>query len=78
MDDVNGWEFGKQIKTYCFNHKIPKVPFLLYTGWDKHFDPAKMEESGVDRVVVKPVPCHKLLDILHEVTSERPFENRVC
>ncbi|MDR3569967.1 MAG: PAS domain S-box protein [Syntrophobacteraceae bacterium] len=78
MDDVNGWEFGKQIKTYCLERKIPKVPFLLYTGWDKFFDPAKMEESGVDRVVVKPVPCHKLLDILTEVTSQGAAENGCC
>jgi PAS domain S-box-containing protein len=70
MDDVNGWEFGKQIKAYCLEKGLPKVPFLLYTGWDKRFDSAKIEESGVDRVVVKPVPCQKLLDILHEVISE--------
>lgn len=70
MDDVNGWDFGKQIKTYCSEMGIPKVPFLLYTGWDKMFDPVKIEESGVDRVVVKPVPCIKLLSILHEVTSK--------
>jgi PAS domain S-box-containing protein len=70
MDDVNGWEFGKQIKAYCLEKGIAKVPFLLYTGWDRRFDPAKIEESGVNRVVVKPVPCNKLLDILHEVVSE--------
>lgn len=75
MDDVNGWEFGKQIKAHCFEKGIPKVPFLLYTGWDKRFDPAKIEESGVDRVVVKPVPCNKLLNILHKVTSRGTSED---
>ncbi len=67
MDDMNGWELGKQIKTYCHENKVPKPPFLLYTGWDKPFDPARLESSGVDRVVIKPVPCIKLLHILQEV-----------
>ncbi|MGC8494001.1 MAG: PAS domain S-box protein [Syntrophobacteraceae bacterium] len=78
MDDMNGWEFGKQIKAYCLEMGMPKVAFLLYTGWDKQFDPDKIEESGVDRVVIKPVPCHQLLDILHEITSKGALENRGC
>jgi PAS domain S-box-containing protein len=69
MDDMNGWEFGKLIKTYCRNNGLTRPPFLLYTGWDRQFDSAKLEESGVDRVVIKPVPCNKLLHILQEVTS---------
>ena len=69
MDDVNGWEFGKLIKTYCRENGLTRPPFLLYTGWDRQFEAAKLEESGVDRVVIKPVPCNELLHILHEVTS---------
>lgn len=69
MDDLNGWEFGKQIRGYCLQMGLPRVPFLLYTGWDSGFDPARLEESGVDRVVIKPVPCSELLHILEEVTS---------
>ncbi len=69
MDDVNGWEFGKLIKTYCRENGLTRPPFLLYTGWDRHFEATKLEESGVDRVVIKPVPCNELLHILHEVTG---------
>jgi signal transduction histidine kinase/CheY-like chemotaxis protein len=69
MDDVNGWEFGRQIKAYSQANNLRRIPFLLYTGWDRRFDPAKLEESGVDRVVIKPIPCDKLLHILQEVTS---------
>ncbi|SPF50508.1 putative Histidine kinase [Syntrophobacter sp. SbD1] len=69
MDDVNGWEFGKQIKNYTKEKGLPKTPFLLYTGWDKRFDPDRLDESGVDRVVIKPVPGNKLIGILHEVIS---------
>ena len=69
MDDMNGWDLGRQIKEYCRDKGIPKTPFLLYTGWDKRFDPAMLEEGGVDRVVVKPVPCGRLLQVLQEVVN---------
>ncbi len=70
MDNVNGWEFGKQIKSCSFEKGLPKTPFLLYTGWDKEFDNARLDESGVDRVIIKPIPCDILLQILQEVTSK--------
>ncbi len=69
MDDMNGWEFGKKIKSYTQKNGLPKTPFLIYTGWDKKFDSARLAESGVDRVVIKPGPGNKLLSILHEVIS---------
>jgi PAS domain S-box-containing protein len=69
MDDMNGWELGKRVKSYSESSNLPKIPFLLYTGWDKKFDSAKLDECGVDRVVIKPIPCVKLLQILQEVTS---------
>lgn len=69
MDDINGWDFGKLVKDYCVEQGLPKTPFLLYTGWDRRFDRAKLEENGVDRVVIKPVPGTKLLNILQNVTS---------
>ena len=39
LDDLNGWEVGKRIKNYCLRKGLRKTPFLLYTGWDKKFEP---------------------------------------
>jgi len=69
MDDLSGWEVGREILRLCRSLDIPKPPFLLYTGWDKPLDPARLEESGVDRVVVKPVGCEELLGILREAVD---------
>ena len=69
MDDMNGWEVGEEIKEYCRKQGIAKPPFLLYTGLDKQLEPKKLEESGVDRVVAKPIPGRDLIGILREVVS---------
>jgi two-component system, cell cycle sensor histidine kinase and response regulator CckA len=78
MDDMNGWEVGEEIKEYCRKQGIAKPPFLLYTGLDKRLEPKKLEESGVDRVVAKPIPSDDLLGILREVVSSGspPIEQR--
>jgi len=68
MPGMNGWAVGARIKALCKERGIPKPPFILLTGWD---DPAseqeKMTESGVDRVVAKPVDILKLLQIVQEL-----------
>jgi len=69
LDDLNGWEVGKRIKNYCLRKGLWKTPFLLYTGWDKKFEPEKLAESGVDRMVAKPVSCSGLLRLLYEVVA---------
>jgi PAS domain S-box-containing protein len=66
MDDMDGWEVGKQIKQFCLQKKRQKTPFLIYTGWNKQFSQQKLEDSGVDRMVLKPVSCEDLLRILRE------------
>ncbi len=72
MDDMNGWEVGKKISTYCRTQGIAKPPFMLYTGLQTQLDPTKLEESGVERVVAKPIPFDDLLCIIREeVTAQR-------
>lgn len=75
LDDLNGWEVGKQIKNHCLEKGLRKTPFLMYTGWDKQFEPEKLVENGVDRLVTKPVSCSDLLRLLHEVVAAQ--EDRV-
>lgn len=73
MPGMNGWEVGSRIKALCKDLGIPKPPFILLTGWD---DPAKEQErifeSGVDKVVKKPVDIMKLLDIVQELWDAKP------
>jgi PAS domain S-box-containing protein len=73
MDDMNGWEVGKQIKQFCLEQRRQKTPFLIYTGWNKQLDRQKLAESGVDRVVVKPVSCEELLCILKETAESKKY-----
>lgn len=69
MDDMNGWEVGREIKHYCHMKGASKTPFLLYTGWDRELDAEMLQSSGVDLVVTKPVRCDELLLTIREVTS---------
>jgi len=71
MDDMNGLEVGKLIKTHCRKAGIPKIPFILYTGLDKKLESGILKESGVDRVVQKPIACAKLLHIIQSVVTEQ-------
>ncbi|MGD0826479.1 MAG: PAS domain S-box protein [Desulfobaccales bacterium] len=75
LDDLNGWEVGKQIKDHCQVKGLRKTPFLLYTGWDKKFDPEQLAESGVDRLVTKPVSCADLLRLLREAVAHNNNHN---
>jgi PAS domain S-box-containing protein len=79
MDDMNGLEVGKVIKEHCLQSGIPKIPFMLYTGLDKRLEPKLLDESGIDRVVQKPIPCEKLLQIIQSVVAEQePNDTQPC
>jgi PAS domain S-box-containing protein len=69
MNDLNGWEVARRLKSLNQERDLPKTPFLLYTGWDQDFDPQTLKEHGVDRVVIKPVSCEKLLGMLQELAQ---------
>jgi CheY-like chemotaxis protein len=69
MDDINGLQVGKEVMTYCQKRGKPKIPFLLYTGLEKELDPKKLSESGIDRVVKKPIPCEDLLRLIQEIST---------
>ena len=69
MDDMNGWEFGKFVKKFCDEKAMKKIPFILYTGLDKPLDPQKLEESGIDKVVTKPISCEELERIVYQIVS---------
>ena len=69
MNDLSGWEVARHLKHLSQEQGLVKTPFLLYTGWDQPFDPQTLEEHGVDRVVIKPVSCEKLLGLLQDLAQ---------
>ncbi len=69
MDDMNGLEVGKEIKSYYEQARRDKIPFLLYTGLDKQLDEQKLQDCGVNRVVNKPTSCRDLHSIISEIVS---------
>jgi two-component system, cell cycle sensor histidine kinase and response regulator CckA len=70
MDDMNGLEVGRWVLDFCHRKGIAKPPFLLYTGLNKELHPAKLTESGIDRVVNKPTACEELLHIIREISLQ--------
>lgn len=71
MPEMNGWEVGRRIKQSCERSGIPKIPFILLTGWGGQVEEReKIRESGVDAVVEKPVDIPKLLGIIREVLEK--------
>lgn len=77
MDDMNGLEVGKWVGEYCRRQRIPKIPFLLYTGLDKELDAAKLKDSYIDRVVHKPTPCQDLLHIIRDTVTHYHQRHRL-
>ncbi len=66
MNDMNGLEVGKWVLNHCQEKRMPKIPFLLYTGLDKQLDNEKLQQSGIDCLVHKPTPCQDIYHIIKE------------
>jgi len=82
MPGMNGWAVGAAIRVLCKEQGIIRPPFILLTGWDEsENEQEKMVESGVDRVVGKPVDILKLMQIAQELWDARlnrpPEQNMV-
>jgi len=68
MPGMNGWQVGRAITSLCARDCRPKPPFILLTGWGGQVAEAtQMAESGVDRVVEKPVDFPRLIDVIREL-----------
>lgn len=71
MDGMNGLEVAKAAREITRNAGKPKIPFLLYTGFDNHLKMDKLDSYGIDRVVKKPVPASELMRIVQEMVAEK-------
>jgi PAS domain S-box-containing protein len=71
MDGMNGMEVAGAALEITRRTGRPKVPFVLYTGFDNHLKMDRLESHGIDRVVKKPVPASELMRIVQEIVAER-------
>lgn len=68
MPEMNGWQVGKALKQICEEKGIPKPPFVMLTGWGDQFGGhEKMADSGVDRILQKPLGLERLLEVIREL-----------
>jgi PAS domain S-box-containing protein len=71
LPDMNGWKIGREIKLLCEKRGVEKSPFVLITAWPgNHREEKELIESGVDRIVEKPVSAEKLLEIIDEIRKD--------
>ncbi len=71
MPCMTGWEVSKQIKEICKNRGSLKTPFILLTGWgDQIRETEKMSESGVNRILAKPVDLPQLLETIRSLVQQ--------
>jgi signal transduction histidine kinase/CheY-like chemotaxis protein len=65
MPGMTGWEVGRRLKQICSDQGLQKPPLVLRTGWgDQLRETEKMNSSGVDRIIAKPVDIPVLLEAL--------------
>jgi signal transduction histidine kinase/ActR/RegA family two-component response regulator len=76
MDDMNGWQVATAMKKIREEKNLPKVPFILFTGWaGQQSQTDLIERSGVDRIVGKPTALKDLLRVVDEVAGPTKFES---
>ncbi|KPK78656.1 MAG: hypothetical protein AMJ89_00815 [candidate division Zixibacteria bacterium SM23_73] len=66
MPGMSGWEVAKGIKEMDSNTTV-----LLITGWGVEMDEEKLKESGIERVVTKPMKVESLLTLVSEIMESK-------
>ncbi len=56
MPEMSGWDLSHEIKK-----RYPEIRIIMITGWGMQLDSAKAEESGVEKIIPKPVSCDEIL-----------------
>jgi PAS domain S-box-containing protein len=71
LPDADGWEVGAAIKEICGRKGIPKTPYILLTtqtGLNRETE--RLAESGVDRIIEKPVEYPMLFDAIRRLLEK--------
>lgn len=61
MPERSGLEVARAVKRLN-----PKTPVVLITGWGDLLDPGRLEEAGVDLMLVKPFRVERVLSVVAE------------
>jgi two-component system cell cycle sensor histidine kinase/response regulator CckA len=69
MDQMNGLEVARLIKDACRAKGSARPPFILLTGLAKKLDSENLAQSGVDRVLNKPIEIDELVGAIRELAS---------
>ena len=70
MPIMDGWQVGRTIKSICAAKGVPKTPFVLLTGWGgQELEEEKIQDSGIDSLLEKPVDIKKLLDVMGRLVT---------
>jgi len=71
MPGVTGWDVARAVKA-----RNPGLPVVLLTGWGDQAA-AQVDEQGlVDRVLAKPFRLEELVQVIKELTGDRPPAGR--
>ncbi len=72
LPDANGWEVGAAIRKICKKRGTPKTPYILVTTQAGLQDEiARIAESGVNRIVEKPIKYPMLFDAIRQLLKQQ-------
>jgi signal transduction histidine kinase len=67
LPECSGLDIARSVKRLR-----PETPVVLITGWGHLLDPARLRESGVDMMLVKPFRLERLMAVLGDALRLRP------
>lgn len=73
MPVVDGWKVADEVRSFCCDTGIPRIPFILLTGWAAELSTSarNFANMGVDMIMDKPVEIPALIRAVAEVVSSR-------
>jgi signal transduction histidine kinase len=67
LPECSGLDVARSVKSLR-----PETPVVLITGWGHLLDPARLRESGVDLMLVKPFRLERVVSIVADALRLRP------
>ena len=69
---ASGWNFGRKLKSHYSALNREKPPLILLTAWGVgEITSERMLNTGVDRILAKPITIEKLVHNIREILSEQ-------
>jgi signal transduction histidine kinase len=64
MPGMSGWEVSQEIKK-----RSPSTHIIMITGWGTQLDQQKAAETGVKKILPKPVSCDEIISAVRDYTK---------